>query len=205
MSTTTREELEARARSLCEQGDYAGAAGAAIRGYGPEIFGLLASLHPNEDEAADVFSTFSEALWRGLPDFDWECSLRTWAYVIARNASRRCREQARRHAARHIPLSQDSAVTQAAQEVRTATLSFLRTAKRDRLAALRDALPEDDRMLLVLRIDRGLTWDDLARVLGAADAPLKRESARLRKRFQLVKEKLMALAKREGLVKAKET
>jgi RNA polymerase sigma-70 factor (ECF subfamily) len=62
-------------------------------------------------------------------------------------------------------------------------------------------------MLLVLRVDRNLEWNDLARVLAEgddgtaplADADVTREAARLRKRFQLLKEKLREMAKREGL------
>jgi RNA polymerase sigma-70 factor (ECF subfamily) len=55
----------------------------------------------------------------------------------------------------------------------------------------------------VLRVDRGLAWDELARVFSEQDLDeeaLTREAARLRKRFQLVKEKLKALAEREGIV-----
>ncbi|MGO8991912.1 MAG: RNA polymerase sigma factor [Polyangiaceae bacterium] len=201
---TTRGELEDLVRSRCGARDYDAAATAAIRGYGPEIFSLVSALHGNDDDAADVFAMFSEALWRGLPKFEWQCSLRTWAYIIARNASHRVRKLARRHG-HHVTL-QDSAVARVAQEVRTTTLSYLRSAQRDRLAALRDALSEDDKTLLVLRLDRGLAWDELARVMrgadGAADeSELKRESARLRKRFQLVKERLVALGKKQGLIK----
>ena len=92
-----------------------------------------------------------------------------------------------------------------AQAVRTQTVEFLRTEKRTRLQALRDALPEEDRMLLVLRVDRQLAWNELARILGEGgeglDAQaLGREAARLRKRFQLVKDRLRELAKKEGLI-----
>ena len=75
------------------------------------------------------------------------------------------------------------------------------------LVALRDGLPDEDRMLLVLRVDRGLAWNDLARILSEEegdratdDASLAKEAARLRKRFQLVKERLREMAKREGLL-----
>ena len=202
---TVRGEVEETVRAFCAARDYDAAATAALRGYGPEIFSLVSALHSNEDDAADVFAMFSEALWRGLPKFGWQCSLRTWAYIVARNASHRVRKLARRHAG-HIPF-QDSAVARVAQEVRTTTLPFLRSAQRDRLAALRDTLSEDDKTLLVLRIDRDLAWDDLACVmLGSesveGDAALKRESARLRKRFQLVKERLVKLGKKKGLIKA---
>jgi RNA polymerase sigma-70 factor (ECF subfamily) len=89
--------------------------------------------------------------------------------------------------------------------VRTETLPFLRTQTKTRLQALRDELPEEDRMILVLRVDRRLEWTELGRVLAGEDEPLDeaaavREAARLRKRFQLVKERLREMAKREGLI-----
>ncbi len=94
--------------------------------------------------------------------------------------------------------------------MRTQTKAFLRTENKTRLQELRDSLPEEDRMLLVLRVDRGLAWNDLARILsegddgaetaglpGLSDPSIAREAARLRKRFQLVKDRLREMAKRE--------
>jgi RNA polymerase sigma-70 factor (ECF subfamily) len=206
MEADARERLETDVRALCDQGDYAGAATLALRGYGPEVFGFLVAVHRNEADAGDVFSDLAEALWKGLPAFAWESSLRTWLYAVARNVTRtRRRDAARRE--RRVPRAGDSALDGVAQAVRTETLAFLRTEKKTRLQALRDALPEEDRMLLVLRVDRKLAWNDLARVLheSDADAPLDdaavaKEAARLRKRFQLVKDRLRELAKKEGLI-----
>jgi RNA polymerase sigma-70 factor (ECF subfamily) len=206
MEPGERERLEAEVRALCQKGDFAEAATVALRTYGPEIFGFLVAVHRSESEASEVFSEMAEAMWRGLPGFAWESSVRTWAYAIARNVSRtRKRDAARRQ--RRAPRTGDSALEQVAQVVRTETMAFLRTEKRTRLQALRDSLPEEDRMLLVLRVDRQLAWNDLARVLreGEGDAPLDdaavaREAARLRKRFQLVKDRLRELAKKEGLI-----
>src|SRR5699024_4798077 len=148
-----------------------------------------------EDDAGDVFSLFGEQLWKGLPGFAWECSLRTWAYTIARNASYRYRKTARRKGEGQVPLS---AAGEIAARVRTETFTYLRTAQQDRFASLREALTEEDQLLLILRVDRGLAWDELARIMasegGAEDEEsLKKESARLRKRFQLVKEKLLTM------------
>jgi RNA polymerase sigma-70 factor (ECF subfamily) len=206
MEADARERLETDVRSLCAMGDFAAAATAALRGYGPEVFGFLVAVHRSESDASDVFSDLTEALWRGLPGFAWESSLRTWLYAIARNVSRtRRRDAARRE--RRGKRTGESALDGVAQAVRTETLAFLRTEKRTRLQALRDALPEEDRVLLVLRVDRQLAWNDLARVLHESDtdAPLDdaavtKEAARLRKRFQLVKDRLRDLAKKEGLI-----
>lgn len=213
MDETARAALEQDVRDRCARGDVSGAATAAIRGYGPEILGFLVALHRDEEDARDVFSTFGEALWRGLPTFAWACSLRTWAYTIARNASTRHRKTQKKRSAGRTPLS---AAGELAEQVRTATLTYLKTEQKDRFAALRASLPPEDQELLILRVDRNLAWEEIARIVAeggeaeAEDAPepspeaLKRESARLRKRFQLVKEKLLEMGKRAGLLPSKE-
>jgi RNA polymerase sigma-70 factor (ECF subfamily) len=77
---------------------------------------------------------------------------------------------------------------------------------KNRIAELRDSLEEEDRALLLLRVDRGLSWTDLVHVLHeGSEAPLegeaiKREAARLRKRFQIVKDRLREMARKEGLL-----
>jgi RNA polymerase sigma-70 factor (ECF subfamily) len=204
-----RDRLERDVRALCQRGDHSAAATMAIRGYGPEILGFLHAVHTSETDASDAFAELSEILWRKLPEFAWESTLRTWAYGIARNVSRVLRRNAGRRRRREGAVG-DSALDGVADRVRTETLAHLRTQTKTRLQELRDSLPEEDRMLLVLRVDRNLEWNDLARVLaernerdeGAAplaDADVTREAARLRKRFQLLKEKLREMAKREGL------
>ena len=207
MDPRAREELEAGIRSRADAGDFAGAADVAVRGYGREVFEFLAALHRNDDDAREVFSLFAEGIWRGLPGFAWHCSFRTWAYAVARKSSLRFRRDARRRNRRLAELPEGSGLSAVAEEVRSATVSYLKTAGKSRFAALRESLPAEDQALLMLRVDRQLPWIDLAQVLHeesaeplAGDA-LKREAARLRKRFQLLKEKLYEMGRREGLVR----
>lgn len=190
------ESVEREVRALCDAGDHAAAATLALRGYGPELYSFLAALHASEADASDVFGELSSRLWRGLPKFAWQSSLRTWAYAIARNASHDFR--ARR--GREVPLDEASEV---AEQVRTATQPYLRTDFKDRFAALRASLPVEDQELLILRVDRGLEWKELAQTLASDEldaAALAREAARLRKRFQALKARLLELGRREGLV-----
>ncbi|WP_433932750.1 sigma-70 family RNA polymerase sigma factor [Sorangium cellulosum] len=195
---------EATLRARWDEGDIDGAATEAIRVYGPEIYGLLLSLHPRGGDADDLFSIVCERLWRGLAGFRWQCSVRTWAYAIARNASRSHGEAEGRRARREVGLSACPAVSEVAAAVRTETASYLRTERRAEIERLRDELPAADRALLILRLDRGLAWNDLARVFlddpGAGDEAVRREAARLRKRFQLVRERLVALGRARGLL-----
>ena len=206
MDPQEREELERDIRGRAEARDLAGAVTAALRGYGPAILRFLMAFHRNEAAASDVFSLFTEGIWRGIEAFDWGCSFRTWAFAVARRASLRYRRDEGRRARRQIPLEAHADLSAIEDQVRSRTLSFLRTERRNRFAELRDALPEDDRALLILRVDQGLAWNDLARAMQddeaeplAGDA-LKREAARLRKRFQLVKERLLEIGRSEGLV-----
>jgi RNA polymerase sigma-70 factor (ECF subfamily) len=180
----------------------------AIRAYGPEVYGLLLSLHRSEDEADDAFSLFAERLFTKMGEFAFRCSMRTWAYLLARRASRDVRRSGYRPGTR-VPLSEVSALSALVARARSETLSLFRPETVDAFARLRDELPEDDRTLLVLRVDRELEWEEVAVVflgdeVDAAEHDIKREAARLRKRFQLVKGRLKALAEERGLVRTDE-
>jgi RNA polymerase sigma-70 factor (ECF subfamily) len=208
MDLREQEELENAIRIRCNRRDWADAVTVALRGYGPQIFGLLMALHRSEQDTTEVFSMFTEDAWIGLAQFAWACSFRTWAYTLARNASYRFKKHAGRDAARMVPMSACSTLPEIQEQVRTETLPYLRTQTKTKMAALRDTLPEEDQWLLILRLDRRLAWNDLARVMleegdqPLADDKLKKEAARLRKRFQFLKARLIELGKQEGLFEA---
>jgi hypothetical protein len=53
----------------------------------------------------------------------------------------------------------------------------------------------------VLRVDRDMSWDEIAAIVEeGADADRVKVAARVRKRFQAIKEKLRTLARAEGLL-----
>ncbi len=195
-------DREASIRAAHSKADWDLATTLALRVYGGEILGYLLATHRDDAFASDAFSVFSERLWKAMPTFGWACSLRTYAYVLARHAAHDVRHGKKELA--RVPLS--SLVSELAERIRTETRSFLKDEKRDAIAALRDELPEDDRSLLILRVDRDLAWNELARVFAdergetLAEADVAREAARLRKRFQLVKEKLLEMGRARGLL-----
>jgi RNA polymerase sigma-70 factor (ECF subfamily) len=205
MANNQHEELEREIRRHLVEGNHEEATTLAIRGFGAEIFGFLVAFHRDEEDAAEVFAAFSERLWRDLPTFRGDSSFRTWAYVLARHASLNYQREARRREKRQRPLPEGSELAAFVELVRSETASYLRPERQSRFAALRASLPPEDRALLVLRVDRGLAWNELARVLHEGDAPrgeaeLTREAARLRKRFQLLKARLLEMGKRAGVV-----
>lgn len=189
-------------RSLLASGDANGAVTALLRIYGPEVLGFSRGVLNNAADADEVFGATSERIWRSISSFQWRCSLRTWIYAVARNEiARFLRGRRRRDAGRANPVELENLIA----SVRTETDSILKSEKRNRLLSLRDELPVDDRALLILRIDRALAWDEIALTsLPDPDAStpmaVARESARLRKRFQIVRKRLVTRAREEGLL-----
>lgn len=198
--------LEDRVRKAWDRGDFDDAATRFLEASGPEILGFLVSRVGDKVDARDVFSDFCEDFWKGLPGFEWRCSMRGWAYTLARHAADRHLRSPGRRRARNLTLPPESRCSRLVHKLRTATLPHKKTEVKNRIQALRERLPEDDRMLLTLRVDRGLSWNELALVMAPAgeslsEEALQTESARLRKHFQRVKERLKNLAEQEGLLK----
>jgi RNA polymerase sigma-70 factor (ECF subfamily) len=184
--------LDARVRALLDRGEADEAASAALAALGPSILGFLAGLL-DEDDARDVFSMFAEDLWRGLPGFRFECSLRSWAYRVARNASARYRKDAYRRRGERFPTSMASRLAAS-----VADSAQLPGGRRQALRQLRDALEPDDQELLSLRLDRELEWEELAGLLSTEGTPVT--AAALRKRFERLKERLGRMAQDAGLL-----
>jgi len=195
-----RPDREREVRDLLETRQLHPAATLALRTYGPEVYGFLAGQLQNVTDADEVFSQLTEDLWRGLPRFEWRCSLRTWLYLLARHAAWRFRLSPWNRGG----LTGDSRLDEQIAHVRSQTEPWLRTDVKDRLRQLRDSLDPDDRLILVLRLDRELSWNEVALItLGeetASAEALRRESARLRKRFQDLKDELRVRAQRAGLL-----
>lgn len=173
-------------RALAAAGELAQVAQLAIARHGEALLRYLAAVTRDDGEAAEVFAQTCEDLWRGLPGFRWQASLRTWLYTLARNAWRRRGRDRFRRAGERVALSDQPELAAA---VRTQTAEWQRSEVRDRFAALRAQLSEDDRELLSLRVDRGLGWREISQILQETDDPaaLARHAASLRKRFERLK------------------
>lgn len=191
-----RDAGERAIQTLCEARAYAEATTAALRTYGVELLGFLRALAGNHDLASEAFAELGEDVWKGLPRFRWESSLRSWLYALARNALAQLRRDPRRRIERNLPLS---IAPDVAAVVRTVTLEIQRTEVKDEFRVLREQLDPEEHEILLLRLDRGLAWKDIARILGGDDQ-LDARAAALRKRFERAKQRLKKLAIEHGLI-----
>jgi RNA polymerase sigma-70 factor (ECF subfamily) len=193
-------DVEAEVGRLRAEGQTKEVATLVIESYGPEVLNFLATMLRDHADSGDAFAQACEDLWKGLPRFEGRSSMKTWFYTLARHAASRLRRSA--HHQRFATISEISDV---ADRVRSRTRPHLKTEIKLGFAAIRAALDDEDRMLLVLRVDRGMSWNDVARVMSeenddVSEAELSRSAARLRKRFQSVKETIRARAIAAGLV-----
>ncbi|MEM9071827.1 MAG: sigma-70 family RNA polymerase sigma factor [Myxococcota bacterium] len=181
------------------------AATLAVERLGPEVLGFMWSLTRDPDLASESFSVFCEDLWRGLPSFRGEASFRTWAYTLARHAALRVQRDPYRQ--RRVGIDDHPVLSDLIARVRTSTLEFLKSEVREAVGRLRERLKPDEQTLLVLRVDRKMSFQDIAVVMSGGpltEGERKKRAALLRKRFERVKAKLQALVEAEGLRRAGE-
>jgi RNA polymerase sigma-70 factor (ECF subfamily) len=187
-------QLEQALCSLLDADRYDDATTLTIRGYGPELLAFLHSRLKDLDAAREAFSWLAEDLWRGMPGFQRRSSIRTWAYAIARNTAHRYLDRELRARFAAVPISEVSRASALAVQLPSTH------GRSEQVERIRAQLDEEEQTLLTMRVDKQLPWREVALVFlyGAGDAPdedaLEREAARLRKRFQLLKQKLRTLA-----------
>ncbi|HEY0989087.1 MAG TPA: sigma-70 family RNA polymerase sigma factor [Kofleriaceae bacterium] len=191
--------LDEEIRALLEAGDVRRATTRALQELGPQVLGFLSGAL-GDDDADEVFSRLSVRLWKSLAGFQSRCALRTWIYVLARQEIGRYQRRARKHVNGRVPISQLADVL---EDVRLRTRTTVVAERQRTVSKLRAELPIEDRTLLILRVDRRLSWDEVALAFVAdpetcTEADKKRECARLRKRFQLIRERLVKRAREEA-------
>lgn len=193
--------IEEAIREAHARGDMDGAVRIGLSQYRDEVYSFLYARLASASDAHDVFGQMTEDLWRGIERFEWRCSFRTWLYMLARHAAVRFERTPANRAGRRVSLSN---VPDAAAHGRSRTRPYLRTDIKDRFAALRASLTPEEQSLLVLRVDRGMSWEDASRILhdneDVDDESLRLHAAALRQRFQKLKRRLREIARSEGLL-----
>jgi RNA polymerase sigma-70 factor, ECF subfamily len=187
-------DADAHIRALLEADDRPAAATAAIHEYGPPVLRYLRSLLRDEDDANDAFSVFAENVWRGLPSWRGDGSLRAWCFRLGWNAAVNLRNEAWRRRGRRFFTGEASAL---AEEIRTR--SHLKVERqRQALDRLRESLDVEDVSLLALRVDQKLSWAEIADI--TAEEGKRVEPAALMKRFERLKARLSKMARDQGLI-----
>lgn len=182
--------IDARVRALLDAGTPDHAATEAIRALGPAVLRYVRALLRSEADASDAFSYWAESVWSGLPGFRGDAPLRTWALRLAYHAALAVREQAWRRRVRPFVTGEASRL---AETLRTA--SAVRSERqRRKLDAVISTLSVEEQTLLALRVDQGLSWQEIAGVLSTEARRVS--AATVAKRYERLKERLAAALSR---------
>lgn len=134
--------------------------------YKRDVYRTALRLTGSAAEADDVAQETFVRAWQALPRFRGEASLRTWLLRIAAHLSLNVVESAR-VARRAAGKPEDLAVEAGAEEV------MIREEWKARLGPAISALPDRQRTTLLLRVDQGLMFKEIASVMGCTTGTAK--------------------------------
>lgn len=199
MARTRNDAAEEDVRRLVEHGDLDKAISAALRAYEPELRKWIKKL-AGAEATDDVFAVFCEDLWKGIEKFRWESSFQTWAYCLARNAAfRHLKSRGREH------MLGESMLLDLPHKELSQTQPWLRSEVRSGFTRLREQLTPEEQTMLVLRVEREMSWDEIARVTSSdgpslSTAEIQKKAGAMRQHFKRLKTRLRKLAAQQGLL-----
>lgn len=156
------------------------AAREALQLFGPGLFGFLVGALEEPEVARVVYADVCQRVTSEIGRYGGRCSLRAWVYGLGRRELRDLRLRRRR--------------------TRALPGELFPEAPRDlegTIAAIKVTLSEEDREFLILRVDRGFSWREIAFTsLGeqAPDAALDAEVGVLRTRVTAICERIGRIA-----------
>lgn len=177
--------IDARIARLLLEGRRDHALQEILNVYGPELRGYLRGTLASDADGDDLFQEVCAALWEGLPRFQRQSSVRTWAYAIAHHRTlKKLRRFSRRKIVRLDTARQDG--------IQNPSLTSLIEHERQRqaLALAREQLSPSEREILILRSERGLEFQEVAAIMDLSEETC-------RKRFQRAKDRLKGLLQPE--------
>ncbi len=164
-----------------EAGDPSLAVTSALRSYGPELVSYLRSVLGDPDGAVETYAQVCENAWKGISLYRREGSFRGWLYGIAYRAAQDYRRDGFRRRVRRLETGEISAL------VAQARSSLRPDRQHERAAQMEDVLAQlgaEERSMVLLRVARGMSWKEVARVLGDDEAAVRKRFQRLRNRVR---------------------
>jgi RNA polymerase sigma-70 factor, ECF subfamily len=180
------DELEGRESTLvarCAKGDQAACA-ELVAEHQRMVYQLAFHLLGDREEALDLSQDVFMRVFRTLPQFRGHSQLRTWIYrIVVNHARNRQRWWRRRHRASQVSLDQHLAThAEPSGNPQVAPDNvFAQKRLASQLRRALDALPFDQRSVVVLREIDGLSYDEIAFSLGLTLGTVKSRLTRARR------------------------
>jgi RNA polymerase sigma-70 factor, ECF subfamily len=153
---------------LAQQGDRA-AFDRLVRKYRPKLITLAARYTHNVSDAEDATQDALVKTYRGLADFRGECAFYTWLYRITVNSAKNLLQtRAREHAITTSSVLREESLEAPWQSQDLATPERLTLTEdiRATVNAALQRLPEVHREAIILRELEGMSYEQIAQVMG---------------------------------------
>ncbi len=148
--------------------------------YQDYVYNICLGVLADPDDARDVMQETFLRVYRKAGEFRAQAAFSTWLYRVTVNA---CVAQLRRRPrAATVPL-EDESVREIADDSPAAWAGMVRGEDEARVREIVAALPEDYRVVLVLRYFQALSYDEMTRVLGYSLGQVKVKLHRARRAF----------------------
>lgn len=167
----------------CAAGDEVACA-RLVRDHQRMVYQLAFHLLGDRQEALDLSQEVFLRVFRVLPQFRGQSTLKTWIYrIVVTQASNRQRWWRRRRRAQQVALEEHVAAHGELRDVRGDTMPdrvLQRGETATRVWTALNALPFDQRLAVVLREIDGLSYEEIADSIGVAIGTVKSRLARAR-------------------------
>jgi RNA polymerase sigma-70 factor (ECF subfamily) len=148
------------------------------------VYQLALHLLGDRQEALDLSQEVFLRVFRMLPQFRGQSTLKTWIYrIVVTQASNRQRWWRRRRRAQQVALEEHVATHGELEDARGESLPdrvLQQTETAGRVWSALNALPFDQRVAIVLREIDGLSYEEIAGSIGVAVGTVKSRLARAR-------------------------
>jgi len=156
-----------------------------VHAHQDRVFGLCLRMLGDREEASDVAQEVFEALHAAVARFRGDSRLSTWIYKVAKNRClNRLKHLKRRGHDRTQPLDAVHEAELSAQPGHPGPAgpqeALLEKEQQARVQAAIARLPEDQRLLVVLRDIEGLTYDEIAAIAELPEGTVKSRLHRAR-------------------------
>jgi RNA polymerase sigma-70 factor, ECF subfamily len=160
--------------------------------YYPQLYRFFAKSGRSPDDCLDLIQETFVGIYKGIGSFRGGARFETWLYKIAANAERKKWRwgSARKRAAREVPLESEAGENPQAggrplvSEAPGPDDEALHKERRRQLREAITRLPGQMQKCLLLRIDRGLTYQEIGILLRLTPGTVKAHLSEARRRLQ---------------------
>lgn len=157
------------------------------------IYNIALRMTANQDDAEDMTQEIMIKIFRSLGSFKGNSKFSTWIYRVAVNTclDELKKKKNRKHLSLDAEISGDDGENQI--EIKDDSPSPEKLAEqnelRDMVAAAVKLLSDEHRAVIVLRDIRGMSYSEIAGILGCSDGTVKSRISRARAQLKMILEK----------------